>query len=298
MRTLSIDVETYSRVDLGKAGVYAYTSDPDFEVLLFAYAFDDEEVAIVDMAGGEKLPSEILFAINDDSIVKTAFNANFERICMSAYLKQSLSPIGWRCTAVQAAMLGLPLDLDGVAKALKLDVQKMSEGKDLIRYFSSPCKATKANGGRSRNLPGHAPDKWTLFKKYCVRDVEVERGIRKKLEKYPIPDREQQLWILDQQINDRGILVDTGLVDKAIECDREYKTNIFNEAREMTGLENPNSVAQLKEWLTENGVEADSLSKKTVAELAKRSEGEIERLLRLRLELAKTSIKKYEAEGI
>ena len=295
MKTLGIDIETYSSVDLKKAGVYAYTSAPDFEILLFAYAFDDAPIEIVDLASGEQLPPEIFMAITDESVIKTAFNANFERTCLSVYLKQPLLPNAWRCTAVQSAMLGLPLHLAGVAQVLKLEEQKMGEGMALIRYFSIPCKPTKTNGGRTRNRPSDAPEKWATFKDYCKRDVEVEQSIRKKLKKYPISDNEQTLWVLDQQINDRGILVDTGLVKNAIRCDKRYRTAIFNEAKELTGLDNPNSVAQLKEWLLGNGLEIESLSKKVVADLASVTEGAIQRLLQLRQEMAKTSIKKYDA---
>ncbi len=290
---MSIDLETYSSVDLKRAGVYAYTSAPDFEILLFGFAIDEAPVELVDLASGERLPKEVRQALDDGRVIKTAFNAAFERTCLSVYLKQSLSPNAWRCTAVQSAMLGLPLHLAGVAKVLGLDEQKMNEGKGLIRYFSLPCKPTKANGGRTRNLPSHAPDKWVLFKEYCKRDVEVERAIRQKLNKYPIPDQEQELWVLDQQINDRGITVDIALVNNAIQCDRQHRTGIFNEAKKLTGLDNPNSVAQLKEWLLGRGVEVESLSKKVVAGMADSSEGEIQRLLQLRQEMAKTSIKKY-----
>lgn len=293
MTVLGIDLETYSSVDLKKAGVYAYTSAPDFAILLFAYAFDDDPVQIIDLASGEGLSQEVTQALTDDRVIKTAFNAAFERTCLSVYFKQQLTPNAWRCTAVQSAMLGLPLNLAGVAKVLGLDEQKMNEGKALIRYFSVPCKPTKANGDRTRNLPSHAPDKWAVFKEYCKRDVDVERSIRQKLVKYPIPDNEHELWILDQRINDRGILVDLPLVNKAIDCDRQHRTGIFTEAKEISGLDNPNSVAQLKEWLLGKGVEVESLSKKAVAGLAGRSEGETKRLLQLRQEMAKTSIKKY-----
>ena len=295
MKTLGIDIETYSSVELKKAGVYAYTSAQDFEILLFAYAFEYEPVQVVDLASGEKLPPEILKALTDESVIKTAFNANFERTCLSVYIKQPLLPNAWRCTAVQSAMLGLPLHLAGVSKVLKLDEQKMGEGMALIRYFSIPCKPTKTNGERTRNLPGHAPEKWATFKDYCKRDVEVEQSIRKRLKKYPISDNEQALWVLDQQINDRGILVDIGLVRNAIRCDKRYRTSIFEEAKDLTGLDNPNSVAQLKEWLSGNGLEIDNLSKKVVADLASVTEGAIQRLLQLRQEMAKTSIRKYDA---
>lgn len=295
MRTLGIDIETFSSVDLKKAGVYAYTSAPDFEILLFAYAFEYESVQIVDLASGEKLPPEILKALTDESILKTAFNANFERVCLSVYLKQALSAAQWRCTAVQAAMLGLPLSLSGVGAVLELEQQKMNEGMALIRYFCLPCKPTKTNGERTRNLPSLAPEKWSTFKDYCKRDVEVEQSIRKKLAKFPISDNEQTLWELDQQINDRGILVDMELVKNAIQCDKRYKMGILAEAKELTGLDNPNSVAQLKEWLLGYGLDIDSLSKKVVADLASVTEGSLQRLLQLRQEMAKTSTRKYDA---
>jgi len=297
VRTLGIDIETYSSVELKKAGVYAYTSAADFEILLLAYAFDEDPVDIVDLARGELLPAELEEALTDERVIKTAFNANFERTCLSVYLERSLSPKAWRCTAVQAAMLGLPLHLAGVAKVLELEAQKMGEGMALIRYFSMPCKPTKTNGERIRNLPSHAPEKWATFKEYCKRDVEVEQSIRKKLEKYPISNHEQTLWVLDQQINDRGILVDTELVKNAIQCDKRYRTSIFDEAKELTGLDNPNSVDQLKKWLIGNGVEVESLSKKAVSVMESQTEGDIQRLLQLRQEMAKTSIKKYMAIG-
>ena len=241
------------------------------------------------------MSNEIITALTNESIIKTAYNANFERTSLSKHFKQQLSPASWQCTAVQSAMLALPLSLDGVGQVLGLEQQKMKEGKDLIRYFSIPCKPTKTNGERTRNLPYHAPEKWQLFKDYCKRDVEVERAIRAKIAKYPISQNEQKLYILDQQINDRGVRVDMELVKNAIECDRLHKDDTFSKAQLLTGLDNPNSVAQLKEWLLENGVVVDSLSKKVVADLAKDTDGEVEMLLNLRLQLAKTSIKKYEA---
>ena len=289
MRTLAVDIETFSSVDLTKSGVYAYACAPDFEILLMAYAFDDEPVIIVDIASGEKLPTEISDAIQNDSIIKTAFNAQFERICLSKYIKTPLKPDSWMCTAVQASMLGLPHSLEDVGKVLGLEQQKMKEGKDLIRLFSKPNKYDR------RNMPQDYPEKWQTFKKYCIRDVEVERAIRDKLLKYPISEKEQLNYILDQQINDRGINVDLKLVNKAIICDRQHNNNALNNAQKITGLDNPNSVAQLKEWLFENGIEAESLSKKNVSELIKETDGNVEKLLRLRLQLAKTSIKKYEA---
>lgn len=295
MRTLAIDIETFSSIDLIKGGVYAYTSSLDFEILLFAFAFDADDVQIVDLASGEKLPEDVVKALTDDTFIKTAYNANFERTSISAYLKKQLTAISWQCTAVQAAILGLPLSLDGVAQVLGLEQQKMREGKDLIKYFSMPCKETKINEGRTRNLPCHSPEKWQIFKDYCIRDVDVERAIRAKIEKYPISQQEQEFYILDQQINDKGVLIDKNLVEKAIACDKLNKDETFEQAQKLTGLDNPNSVAQLKEWLLENGVEVESLSKKVVADLAKESDGEVERLLNFRLQLAKTSIKKYEA---
>lgn len=295
MKTLSIDLETYSVVDLTKCGVYAYVTSPSFEILLFAYAYDDNEVHIVDLAEGEQIPKKVINDLFDESIIKTAFNAQFERTCLSKFLDKHIPTESWQCTAVQSAMLGLPLSLEGVAQVLGLKQQKLKEGKELIRYFSIPCKPTKTNGNRTRNLPCHALDKWELFKTYCIRDVEVERNIRTKLAKFPISQEEQVLYCLDQQINDRGVLVDRELVTQAIFCDELNKSNIYVEAQELTGLDNPNSVAQLKDWLHGNGVEVDSLSKKAVTELAKESDGNVEQLLNLRLQLAKTSIKKYEA---
>lgn len=295
MQTLGIDIETFSDVDLIKSGVYAYTASLHFEILLFAYSFDDSDVQIIDIASGEKLPNEIITALTDDRIIKTAYNANFERTCLSKYLNKKLTANSWRCAAVQSAMLALPMSLDGVAQVLGLSQQKMKEGKDLIRYFSIPCKPTKTNGERNRNLPHHSVEKWAVFKTYCKQDVEVERAIRKKIAKYPISENEQQVYILDQQINDRGVLVDRSLVAKAMECDKLHKDDTYAKAQMLTGLDNPNSVAQLKKWLIENGVEVESLSKKAVTDLAKESDGEVERLLNLRLQLAKTSIKKYEA---
>ncbi len=295
MRSLSIDIETYSDVDLKKSGVYAYTASPQFEILLFAYAFDDDDIQIIDIANGEELTDEIITALTNESIIKTAYNAQFERTCLSKHLNKKLNPTSWQCTAVQSAMLGLPLSLEGVAKVLGLEEQKMKEGKELIKYFSVPCKPTKVNEQRTRNHPHHDMDKWETFKNYCIRDVQVEIAIRNKLEKYPISDSEQELYILDQQINDRGVLVDIELVRKAIECDKLHKEDTFTQAQMITGLENPNSVAQLKQWLIENGVELESLSKKAVSDLAKETDGEVEQLLNLRLQLAKTSIKKYEA---
>ena len=294
-RILEMDIETFSDVDLIKCGVYAYADSPAFEVLLFAYSFDDGETRVIDLAQGEELPGEVAEAVFDGSVVKTAFNANFERTCLSKHFGRYLPPESWHCSAVQAAVLALPRSLEDVGAVLGLDEQKMKEGKELIRYFCVPCKPTKANGGRRRNLPCHAPEKWELFKTYCMRDVDVEKAIRRKLYKFPIPEGEMELYRLDQRINDRGVLVDMGLVRQAVVCERLHKEVVTRRAYELTGLENPNSVAQLKGWLGENGVEAESLSKKAVSEMIGESDGEVEELLRLRLLMAKTSVKKYEA---
>ena len=294
-RILEMDIETFSDVDLIKCGVYAYADSPAFEVLLFAYSFDGGETRVIDLAQGEELPGEVAEAVFDGSVVKTAFNANFERTCLSKHFGRYLPPDSWHCSAVQAAVLALPRSLEDVGAVLGLDEQKMKEGRELIRYFCVPCKPTKANGGRRRNMPCHAPEKWELFKTYCMRDVDVEKAIRRKLYKFPIPEGEMELYRLDQRINDRGVLVDMGLVRQAVVCERLHKEVVTRRAYELTGLENPNSVAQLKGWLGENGVEAESLSKKAVTEMIGESDGEVEELLRLRLLMAKTSVKKYEA---
>ena len=294
-RILAADIECFSDVDLIKCGVYAYADSPAFEILLFAYSFDGGETQIIDLAQGEKLPAEVEEAIFDVSVTKTAYNANFERTCLSKYFGKYIPPESWHCSAVQAAMLALPRSLEDVGRVLGLDEQKMKEGKELIRYFCVPCKPTKANGGRTRNLPCHAPEKWELFKTYCKRDVDVEKSIRRKLHNFPIPESEMELYRLDQRINDRGVLVDMGLVKQAIACERLHKEVVTKRAYELTGLENPNSVAQLKGWLGDKGMEAESLSKKAVAEMIAETDGEVEELLRLRLLMAKTSVKKYEA---
>lgn len=226
MALLAIDIETYSDVDLTKSGVYAYSDSPQFEILLFAYAFDEEETQIVDLACGEKLPQRVLGALEDTSVIKTAFNAAFERTCISKYLGRKLSPKAWQCTAVQSAMLALPLSLDGVGEVLDIQRKKLKEGTDLVRFFSMPCKPTKANGGRTRNLPKDEPEKWERFKVYCIRDVDAEREIRYKLRNYPISESEMQLYQMDQNINDRGILVDRELVANAVLCDTQYKESI------------------------------------------------------------------------
>lgn len=296
MKTLAIDIETYSSVDLIKSGVYAYTEALDFEILLFAYAFDDEPIQIIDLAQGEKLPPELLAALTSSKVIKTAYNANFERTCIAKHFDLLMLPDQWRCTAVHATTLGLPGNLDGVAKSMKLEAQKDKAGKALIRYFSIPCKPTKANGGRTRNLPEHDPEKWEKFKAYCIQDVEVERAIRKRLIKYEVPQSEQSLWALDQEINDRGVRVDTELVKHAIACDTSYQNKLIAEAKELTGLENPNSVSQLKAWLEEKGLKVTSLNKDAISKMIDKSEDEtVKRVLKLRQELSKTSVKKYQA---
>lgn len=297
MRTLSIDIETYSSVDLKTSGVYRYVEAPDFEILLFAYAWDDGPVEVIDLTEVEDLPEDVMNALADPGVIKTAFNANFERTCLAKHFDMECDPTQWQCTAVHAAYLGLPGNLDGVAKCLKLEAQKDTKGKNLIKYFSVPCKPTKANGGRTRNLPHHDPEKWQQFIEYNRRDVEVERAIRKKLERYPVPEFEHRLWCLDQQIVDRGVMLDAELVEQAIKGDTAFHKQREDEAKELTGLENPNSVAQLKKWLEdEHNVNVTSLSKDNVAALIEQTENEdVKRVLRLRQEMSKTSVKKYQA---
>lgn len=295
MSILGIDIETYSEVDLLKCGVYAYAEHPSFEILLFAYAFDDEETQVIDLKCGERLPPRVLDALTDPAVTKTAFNAAFERTCIGRYLGKRLDAAQWQCTAVQSAMLALPLSLEGVGEVLGIERKKLKEGGDLVRYFSLPCKPTKANGQRTRNLPEHAPEKWQRFKEYCVRDVDAEREIRAKLRSYPIPAKEQELYRLDQEINDRGVMVDPVLVARAIKCDEQYREKTTKRAYELTGLANPNSPAQLKEWLEEQGTEVDTLDKKAVRALLPDAEGDVLEVLKLRLLMAKTSVKKYEA---
>lgn len=295
MSLLAIDIETFSDVDLTKCGVYAYSDSPHFEILLFAYAFDDEPTKIVDIACGEKLPERVLAALEDTTVVKAAFNAQFERTCISRYLGHRLGPEGWQCTAVQSAMLALPLSLDGVGEVLNIQRKKLKEGADLVRFFSMPCKPTKTNGGRTRNLPEQEPEKWERFKMYCIRDVDAEREIRQKLRNYPTPESEQEFYRMDQEINDRGILVDRQLVASAVLCDNQYRDQVTARAYELTGLSNPNSTAQIKGWLADHGVEAESLDKKAVKALMEDADGEVLEVLKLRLLMAKTSVKKYEA---
>lgn len=297
MKTLAIDIETYSSVDLTKSGVYAYSEAPDFTVLLFAYAFDAEPVQIIDLASGEALPKTVIDALRDNhNILKTAFNANFERTCLTRFLGFPMDPEGWQCTAVQAATLGLPHHLDGVAKVMKLGEQKDSRGKALIKFFSVPCKATKANGGRTRNLPQHDTEKWAVFKDYCKQDVAVERAIRNKLSRFQNTEKEKRLWGVDQKINDRGVRIDSIFVKQAIRCDQEHHDRCLRRAVEITGLENPKSVAQLKAWVEETeGICLENLNKATVQELIHEIQNpEVREVLKLRADLSKTSTKKYE----
>ncbi|WP_085875969.1 DNA polymerase [Peptoniphilus vaginalis] len=295
MKKLSIDLETYSSVDLGKSGVYKYAESEDFEILLFAYSINDEEVKVMDLASGEIIPEEILSALSDENIEKWAFNANFERVCLSRFLGKRLKPQGWYCTMIWSAYLGLPLSLEKVGEVLRLDKQKMNEGKALIRYFSIPCKPTKTNGMRTRNLPHHDLEKWSTFKEYNKRDVETEMEIKKKLSAFPMPQSEWENYWVDQNINDRGILIDEVLVDSAIKFDEILRDENMDRAIELTGLENPNSPLQLKEWLNRKGLEIDSLAKKDVESALKNAEGDIKEVLELRQELSKSSVRKYDA---
>ena len=295
MKKLSIDLETYSSVDLGKSGVYKYAESEDFEILLFAYSINDEEVKVIDLASGEIIPEEILSALSDENVEKWAFNANFERVCLSRFLGKRLKPQGWYCTMIWSAYLGLPLSLEKVGEVLKLDKQKMNEGKAIIRYFSTPCKPTKTNGMRIRNLPHHDLEKWSTFKEYNQRDVETEMAIKKKLSPFPIPQSEWENYWIDQNINDRGILIDESLVDSAIKFDEILREENMDRAIELTGLENPNSPLQLKEWLNKKGLEIDSLAKKDVESALKNAEGDIKEVLELRQELSKSSVRKYDA---
>lgn len=295
MRTLSIDIETYSDVDLSKCGVYKYASSPAFEVLLFGYAADGGDVRVVDLACGEQIPDEIISALSDVSVTKWAFNAMFERVCLSNFLGEWLEPEGWHCTMVWSATLGLPLSLESAGAALGLEKQKLTEGKDLIRYFCVPCKPTKANGGRTRNRPEHDPEKWERFKAYNLRDVETEKQIQKRLSNFPVPDAIWEEYYLDQEINDRGIGVDMELVRQAIAMDARSHERLTAAMQELTELENPNSVQQMKQWLADHGLETDTLGKKAVAELVKTAPEPLREVLSLRQQLAKSSVKKYTA---
>ena len=299
MKTLSIDIETYSDVPLQKTGVYRYCESPEFEILLFAYSVDNAPVQVVDLACGEKIPDEVLAALEDESVIKWAFNAAFERICLSRFLGyptgEYLDPESWRCSMIWAATMGLPLSLEGVGAVLGLEKQKLTEGKDLIKYFCQPCAPTKTNGQRTRNRPFHAPDKWATFKRYNIRDVETEMGIQQKLHKFPVPDSVWEEYHIDQEINDRGVRLDMELVHQAIEMDTCSREKLTKTIKYLTTLENPNSVQQMKQWLSDNGLETDSLDKKAVAELMKAAPPELRDVLTLRQQLAKSSVRKYQA---
>ena len=313
IHTLSLDVETFSDVDLKKCGVYKYAESSDFEILLFGVSVDGGEVTVYDLASGDTVPEEIIRALADDSVIKWAYNASFERVCLSVWLRRNypqyfssysieedtvrnyLDPSSWRCSLVWGAYMGLPLSLEGIGKVLKLENQKMAEGKALIRYFCVPCKPTKANGGRMRNLPEHDPVKWSTFIAYNKRDVETEMAIQQKLSKFPVPNFLWAEYHLDQEINDRGIQLDMVLVEQAIAIDERSREELSAKMQQLTALENPNSVHQMKEWLTKHGLEVDSLDKKAVKELLKTAPPELAEVLELRRQLAKSSVKKYQA---
>ena len=313
IHTLSIDLETFSDVDLKKCGVYKYAESPDFEILLFGVSVNGGEVTVYDLASGDTVPEGIIRALADDSVIKWAYNASFERVCLSVWLRRNypqhfssysieedtvrnyLDPSSWRCSLVWGAYMGLPLSLEGIGKVLKLENQKMAEGKALIRYFCVPCKPTKANGGRTRNLPEHDPVKWSTFIAYNKRDVETEMAIQQKLSKFPVPDFLWEEYHLDQEINDRGIQLDMMLVEQAIAIDERSREELSTKMRQLTALENPNSIQQMKEWLTKHGLEVDSLDKKAVKELLKTAPPELAEVLELRRQLAKSSVKKYQA---
>ena len=313
IKTLSLDLETYSSIDLAKCGVYKYAESPDFEILLFAYSVNERPVQVVDVACGEEVPEEILAALTDDTVEKWAYNAQFERVCLSYWLRREypryfkgygvledsvgnyLNPASWTCSRIWGAYMGLPLSLKGVGAILKLDEQKMEEGADLIKYFCKPCRPTKKNGGRTRNLPHHSPEKWDLFKKYNARDVAVELGIKARLAKFPVPDFIWDEYHLDQEINDRGILIDMVLVSQAIEIDAKTKQSLRSRMQETTGLENPNSVIQMKGWLSGKGIEAESLDKKAVRDLLPDADKDVAAALSCRQQLAKASVSKYRA---
>lgn len=295
MKSISIDIETYSSVSLQKAGVYKYAESEDFTILLFGYSVDGGEVKVIDLANGEQIPAEILSALSDDSVEKWAFNAQFERVCLSNYLGNWLEPDSWHCTMVWAATLGLPLSLEGVGAVLGLEKQKLAEGKNLIRYFCLPCAPTKSNGGRTRNLPEHDKKKWQLFKAYNLRDVETEMSIQQKLFRFPVPEAIWGEYHLDQEINDRGIGVDMALVKQAIKIDNITHDELTRKMQALTDLENPNSVVQMKKWLSDNGLSMDTLGKKAVAESLKIAPDHLAEVLSLRQQIAKSSVKKYVA---
>ena len=295
MKEISIDLETYSGTNLADSGVYRYTEAPDFQILLFGYSVDGSEPQVVDLCSGEEISAEIIAALSDPSVTKWAFNAAFERVCLSRHLGIYLSPEGWRCSMVWAATLGLPLSLEGVGAVLGLEKQKLQEGKDLIRFFCVPCTPTKANDQRTRNLPCHAPDKWEAFKQYNRRDVEVELAIKQRMSAFPVPEEEWKNYWLDQHINDTGIALDRTLVRNAIRCNQRFKDFMYRRAQEITGLENPNSPIQMLEWIKAHGVDMKTMTKEEVAEKIKTTTGDVREALSLRLELARSSVKKYEA---
>ncbi|WKY46212.1 DNA polymerase [Eubacteriaceae bacterium ES2] len=313
MKHINLDLETFSDVDLQKCGLYKYAQSPNFEILLFGYAVDGGEVQVIDLACGEKVPKDILEALTDDTVTKWSFNSAFERICLSVWLQRNypayfqsysinedtvgdyLDPTAWKCSMIWSAYMGLPLSLAGVGAVLGLEEQKLKEGKDLIRYFCVPCKPTKVNGGRTRNLPEHDAEKWNLFKFYNKRDVEVEISIQEKLKKYPVQDFVWEEYHLDQEINDRGIALDMAVVKNAIDFDAKSKSVISEKMQALTNLDNPNSVMQTKKWLADNGLEMDSLGKKEVAQAVKTAPKELADVLHLRQQLAKSSVKKYQA---
>ena len=299
MKNISIDIETYSSIDLTKSGVYRYVEAPDFQVMLFGYSVDGGPVSVVDLAMGETIPLEILSALEDENVLKYAFNANFERICLSRMLGYEtgiyLDPSSWRCTMIWSAYMGLPLSLQGCGTVLKLDKQKLTEGKDLIKYFCVPCQPTKSNGGRTRNLPTDAPDKWERFKAYNARDVETEMEIQKSLIHFPVPDSVWEEYHIDQRINDTGVALDMTLVRQAIAMDGVSGNELSAAIRSLTALENPNSVSQMKDWLSDQGLQTDTLGKKAVTELLKTAPENLREVLALRQQLAKSSVKKYQA---
>ncbi|AGG07334.1 phage encoded DNA-directed DNA polymerase [Dehalococcoides mccartyi BTF08] len=316
MRTLEIDIETFSSVSLQKCGVYKYAESPDFQIILFGYSVDSGEVKVVDLLQGETLPQDILDALTDDTVVKWAHNSGFERVCLSRYLADMgvsldpfrdnhtlsqqdctrfLNPTSWRCSMTWAAYLGLPLSLSGVGEILGLEKKKLTEGKELVKFFCQPCAPTKANSGRVRNLPSDAPEKWDLFKSYNLRDVEVEMQITQRLSKLPVPDFVWDEYHLSEEINDRGIGVDMPFVSACLSLDAKSTDALTDAMRELTALENPNSVAQVKGWLADNGLEIDTLGKKEVSARLKTAPAELVPVLQLRQQLAKSSVKKYTA---
>ena len=295
MKQLSIDIETYSSTNLNQTGVYRYADSDDFELLLFGYAVDFGPVKVVDLTQGEKIPSQIIQALDDPAIIKSAFNAQFERVCLSRFVGHRLKPAGWHCSRVWSATLGLPLSLRDVGTVLGLPRQKITAGKELVRYFCTSCKPTKANQNRTRNFPYHAPDKWQQFKQYNQRDVEVEMEITQKFSRFPVPQNEWENYWMDQDINDRGIRIDQQLVNNAIKCQKEFHAQYLQTSQQLTGLANPNSPLQLKNWLHQQGVETDSLAKASVAQLLQTTTGTVHQVLALRQLLSKSSVKKYQA---